>query len=161
MSLPGEGRIMGVQGHTGTKINNRDIVGFWGQHWEKGSPLQVLAEVFSRSLGGHCENFQYCHSTPLSKIWEYTAANRVCFEGTDLLWEKHCQKQEEALSVLFSTFWREEIACPFPPQSGVLRMLLSDLITSPWFLSGILGDVFHNHISQLEPFPAPAWIIIV
>lgn len=43
LSLPGEGRIgwgfMDPQAGSGTKINSGDVVGFWGQQWENGSPV--------------------------------------------------------------------------------------------------------------------------
>lgn len=56
---------------------------------------------FSWSLGEHYENFQHSHSTPVSKIWESYSKSCLLL---DLLGEMHCQKQEEALFVLFGTF---------------------------------------------------------
>lgn len=39
LSLPGGGQNRDPQAGSGTKINSRDVVGFWGQQWENGSPV--------------------------------------------------------------------------------------------------------------------------
>jgi len=66
---------------------------------------QIVA--WDKVWGKHFENFHHGCSTsevfPCLKPGN-TTASHFCFEGTDLLWKKHCEKQEASLFVLFSKF---------------------------------------------------------